>query len=52
VLAFVGVILLMSLASATGTRGLLVSYLIFLVVGSAVNRGGQTSGRFSTLSAT
>ena len=52
VLAFVGVIVLMGLASATGPRGLLVSYLLFLVVGFAVNRAVQAAGRSSALSAT
>jgi hypothetical protein len=44
VLAFVGVIVLMGLASATGPKGLLVGYLMFLVVGFAVNRAVQVWG--------
>ena len=52
VLAFVGVMVLMGLASATGPKGLLVGYLTFLVVGFAVNRAVQARGRPSALSAT
>jgi Family of unknown function (DUF6410) len=50
VLAFVGVIVLMGLASATGPKGLLVGYLIFLVVGLITSRALRASGRPNVLS--
>ena len=49
VLAFVGIVVLMGLASATGPKGLLVAYLIFLFVGFTVNRAVHAMGRTSTL---
>ena len=45
VLAFAGVIVLMGLASATGPKGLLVGYLLFLMVGFAVSRALWVTSR-------
>ena len=49
VLAFVGIVLLMGVASATGPKGLLIGYLIFLLVGFTVNRAVRAMGRTGTL---
>jgi hypothetical protein len=51
VLAFVGVMVLMGAASATGAKGLLVGYLIFLVVGFVVSWLIRATARSSALSA-
>jgi|SRR5579864_4029046 len=50
VLAFVGVIVLMGLASATGPKGLLVGYLLFLIVGLVISRALRATGRSDALS--
>jgi len=50
VVAFVGVALLMGAASATGPKGLLVGYLLFLVVGFVVSWVVRVTGRSSALS--
>jgi len=52
VLAFAGVIVLMGLASATGPKGLLVGYLIFLVLGFVISRVIRATGRSSAVSPT
>jgi hypothetical protein len=52
VLAFAGVIALMGGASATGPKGLLVSYLLFLVLGLVVSRVIRATGRSGALSPT
>lgn len=52
VLAFAGVIVLMGGASATGPKGLLVGYLVFLVLGLIVSRVMRASGHSSALSPT
>jgi hypothetical protein len=49
-LAFVGVIVLMGLASASGPKGLLIGYLVFLIVGFAASRLLQTTRRSHVLS--
>ena len=49
-LAFVGVIVLMGLASATGPKGLMIGYLLFLIVGFAVSRAFRVTGRSHALS--
>jgi hypothetical protein len=50
VLAFAGVIVLMGLASATGPKGVLVGYLLFLIVGFAVSRALRVMTRFHAVS--
>src|SRR5579864_6192509 len=50
VLAFVGVIVLMGLASATGPKGLLVGYLLFLIVGLVISRALRAAARSHVLS--
>jgi hypothetical protein len=52
VLAFAGVIVLMSGASATGPKGLLVGYLLFLVLGLLVSWVIRATGHWSALSPT
>ena len=52
VVAFAGVIALMGGASATGPKGLLVSYLLFLVLGLVVSRVIRATGRSGALSPT
>jgi len=52
VLAFGGVIALMGGASATGPKGLLVGYLVFLVLGFVVSRVTRATRRSSAVSPT
>ena len=52
VLAFAGVIVLMGGASATGPKGLLVGYLVFLVLGLTVSRVIRATRHSSALSPT
>jgi Family of unknown function (DUF6410) len=51
-LAFAGVIALMGGASATGPKGLLLGYLIFLVLGLVVSRVIRAAGHSNALSPT
>jgi len=52
ILAFIGVIVLMGAASATGPKGLLVGYLLFLVLGFVVSWVVRGTGRSTELSST
>jgi hypothetical protein len=52
VLAFAGVLVLMGVASATGPKGLLVGYLVFLVLGLVASRVIRGTGHSSAPSLT
>src|SRR5579864_2874371 len=45
ILAFAGVIVLMGGASATGPKGLLIGYLVFLLLGFVINRVNRATKR-------